>query len=74
MQCNSEDVIVLFRFLHDLGVSADDLGRWLTVNPYIFQQSIDDLEARTNYLEFMKFSEENITRIISKNPYWLLFR
>ncbi|XP_045122400.1 transcription termination factor 3, mitochondrial-like [Portunus trituberculatus] len=60
-------------FLHDLGILADDLGRWLTVNPYIFQQSIDDLEARTNYLEFMKFSEEDIVRIISKNPYWLLF-
>ncbi|XP_063844168.1 transcription termination factor 3, mitochondrial-like [Scylla paramamosain] len=60
-------------FLHDLGISADDLGRWLTVNPYIFQQNIEDLEARTNYLEFMKFSEEDIARIISKNPYWLLF-
>lgn len=60
-------------FLHDLGISPDDLGRWLTVNPYIFQQNLDDLEARTNYLEFMKFSEEDITRIISKNPYWLLF-
>ena len=65
---------VSFRFLHDLGVAADDLGQWLTVNPYIFKENLDNLQNRINYLESMKFSGEQIARVVSKNPYWLLFR
>lgn len=67
-------VHVSFRFLHDLGVPADNLGWWLTVNPYIFKENLDNLQARINYLESMKFSSDQIARVILKNPYWLLFR
>lgn len=59
-------------FLHDCGVPADDLGRWLTLNPYIFKEKLDDLDARINYLKYMRFSKDQITRLISKNPSWLL--
>lgn len=60
-------------FLHDVGVPADDLGRWLTINPLIFKENLDNLKARLDYLQTMKFTPDQITRIISKNPYWLLF-
>ncbi|KAG0717104.1 Transcription termination factor 3, mitochondrial [Chionoecetes opilio] len=60
-------------FLHDVGVGADNLGQWLTVNPYILKEKIENLQARISYLETMSFSSEQIARVISKNPYWLLF-
>lgn len=60
-------------FLHDKGIPADDLGRWLTVNPYIFKENLDNLQGRVDYLEHMRFSSDQIARIVLKNPYWLLF-
>ncbi|XP_042213385.1 transcription termination factor 3, mitochondrial-like isoform X2 [Homarus americanus] len=60
-------------FLHDMGVLADNLGWWLTINPLIFREKLDDLHTRVNYLQSKKFTSDQITRVISKNPYWLLF-
>ncbi|XP_045601353.2 transcription termination factor 3, mitochondrial [Procambarus clarkii] len=60
-------------FLHDVGVAAEDLGQWLSINPMIFKETLDDLHARLNYLHLMNFTQNQITRIISRNPYWLLF-
>ncbi|XP_069950768.1 transcription termination factor 3, mitochondrial [Cherax quadricarinatus] len=60
-------------FLHDVGVEADDLGKWLTVNPLIFKENLENLQVRLDYLHSMNFSPDQITRIISKNPNWLLF-
>lgn len=57
-----------------MGVAAEDLGRWLTINPLIFREKFDDLQTRLNYLQTMRFTPDQITRIISKNPNWLLFR
>ncbi|XP_013792503.1 transcription termination factor 3, mitochondrial-like [Limulus polyphemus] len=61
------------QFLHDLGVPSDELGTFLTHNPLIFKESLDDLQVRVNYLESKKFSTDSITRIVSKAPFWLLF-
>jgi len=61
------------RFLHDVGVPAEELGRFITKNPLIFQQNLDDLQIRVNYLEAKKFQAKDIARIVSKNPMWLSF-
>nr|XP_027209981.1 transcription termination factor 3, mitochondrial-like [Penaeus vannamei] len=60
-------------FLRDQGVKPEDLGRWLTINPLIFREKIEDLDARINYLKAVKFTSDEIARLISRNPHWLLF-
>ncbi|KAK4325427.1 hypothetical protein Pmani_004022 [Petrolisthes manimaculis] len=59
--------------LTDCGVVIDDLGRWLTINPYIVKEQLTNLQARVEYLTHMSFTKEQITRIISRNPRWLLY-
>lgn len=60
-------------FLHDLGVPADELGLYFTKNPFIFKEDLDNLQVRVNYLQSKKFTNKMITRVISKNPFWLSF-
>ncbi|XP_042887372.1 transcription termination factor 3, mitochondrial-like [Penaeus japonicus] len=60
-------------FLHHQGVKPEDLGRWLTLNPLIFREKIEDLQSRINYLEAVKFNKDEIARLVSRNPHWLLF-
>lgn len=60
-------------FLHDLGLPADAYGYFLTKNPLIFKESIDDLETRVYYLRSKKFSVNNVQEVVSKNPFWLSF-
>ncbi|XP_064099143.1 transcription termination factor 3, mitochondrial-like isoform X2 [Macrobrachium nipponense] len=68
-----EDLKQHIIFLNDVGVVADDLGRWLSLNPHIFRESIDDLQVRINYLISKKFEESQISRIVIRNPKWLLY-
>lgn len=60
-------------FLSDY-VETSNLGYFLTKNPMIFKEPIDDLETRINYLESKNFTIPMIQRIISTNPYWLNYR
>lgn len=60
-------------FLHDLGLPADYYGYFLTKNPLIFKESIEDLETRVYYLRSKKFSLEKVRDIVGKNPFWLSF-
>lgn len=63
-----------YRFLHDLGVPSDELGAFITRNPWIFKDDLDDLQVRVNYLQSKKFSAEMIARVVRRNPRWLSFR
>ncbi|XP_055856609.1 transcription termination factor 3, mitochondrial [Episyrphus balteatus] len=60
-------------FLHDLGVPPKQFGELITKNPLIFKENLDDLQVRVNYLQAKKFNDHQITRIVTKNPYWLMF-
>ncbi|XP_063702824.1 transcription termination factor 3, mitochondrial [Culicoides brevitarsis] len=60
-------------FLNDIGVSPDVFGAFITKNPLIFKESIQDLQTRVNYLEYKNFKKEAIVRIVEKNPFWLMF-
>lgn len=57
-------------FLNDMGV--EEIGEFITKNPLIFKENIEDLQARINYLKYKRFTDEMITRIITKNPFWLM--
>lgn len=61
------------QFLHDIGIVPDELGPYLTKNPAILQQNIDDLRVRITYLQSKKFKANEIERIVQKNPFWLMF-
>lgn len=67
------DVMPYIRFLHDCGVPADYLGEFITKNPNIFKEDMDDLHTRIRYLRAHDFSRSMITDIICKNPNWLLY-
>ncbi|XP_053679561.1 transcription termination factor 3, mitochondrial [Anopheles nili] len=60
------------RFLSDNGVPTDALGEFLTKNPLIFKEDLGDLDTRINYLHSKRFLPEQIARIVTKNPFWLL--
>lgn len=60
-------------FLSDY-VETSNLGYFLTKNPMIFKEPLDDLDTRINYLESKNFTMPMIQRIISTNPYWLNYK
>ncbi|XP_032666853.1 transcription termination factor 3, mitochondrial [Odontomachus brunneus] len=66
------DVKPYIMFLHDCGVPADHLGYFITKNPHIFKEDMDDLHTRIRYLRAHEFSINMIGTIICKNPRWLL--
>ncbi|XP_067666952.1 transcription termination factor 3, mitochondrial-like [Haliotis asinina] len=59
-------------FLHDVGVPDSDLGNYISKNPKIFSEDLEDLRVRINYMESKKFSKESIGRIVSKAYVFLL--
>lgn len=65
------DMKPYIRFIHDCGVPVEELGRFVTKNPMIFTEHMDDLITRINYLEHKNFNKEMITTIIRKHPKWL---
>lgn len=60
-------------FLHDIGIAAEDMGAYLTKNPAILKENLDDLRVRITYLKSKRFKQKQIERIVQKNPYWLMF-
>uniref|UniRef100_A0A1B0FJM0 Transcription termination factor 3, mitochondrial n=1 Tax=Glossina morsitans morsitans TaxID=37546 RepID=A0A1B0FJM0_GLOMM len=68
-----EDVSPYLLFLKDQNVPAERLGEFITKNPLIFKVHLDDLQTRVNYLNAKKFSKAQIERILTSNPYWLMF-
>lgn len=66
-----KDIKNHIQFLHDHGVASDELGNFITKNPYIFQEDLENLQIRINYLKSKKFSSDAIAWIITRNPYFL---
>lgn len=60
-------------FLNNL-VTFDNLGAFITKNPMIFYETLDDLNVRVNYLLSKNFNTSQIQHIVLKNPFWLMFR
>lgn len=62
------------QFLHDCGVHSDNLGFFITRNPMIFKENMDDLHTRIRYLRAHDFSVKMIQEIVNKHPPWLSFK
>ncbi|CAA9997419.1 unnamed protein product [Nesidiocoris tenuis] len=59
------------QFLLDQGVPAEELGSFITRNPYILNEDLENLQIRVNYLQAKLFQRDAILRIITKNASWL---
>ncbi|XP_072928361.1 transcription termination factor 3, mitochondrial isoform X1 [Hemitrygon akajei] len=67
------DVKERLLFLKDVGVKEDFLGAFLTRNPFVLTENIENLQKRVHYLQSQKFSKEAISRMVSAAPYLLNF-
>lgn len=56
---------------NDIGIPADKIGRFLTKNPNILKESLDDIQVRINYLQLKRFTRDQISMIVLRNPFWL---
>lgn len=68
-----QDVKPRLLFLNDQGVPVEAFGELITKNPLIFKVDLDHMQTRVNYLESKGFSSIQIQRILTLNPYWLMF-
>lgn len=66
---NIEPYILLLT--KDIGIPFEEIGKFLTKNPNILKESLDDIEVRINYLRLKRFTNEQIATIIGRNPFWL---
>ncbi|XP_070550349.1 transcription termination factor 3, mitochondrial-like [Ptychodera flava] len=60
-------------FLHSVGVEDDNLGKFLTKNPFILTEDVQNLKARVHYLKAKKFKDDGIAQIINRAPFFLNF-
>jgi len=67
------DVAPVIRFLADIGVEHDKIGRILTFSPGILEEKEADLKTRVAYLASKQFSQYEISNIITSSPSWLCF-
>ncbi|NXN92599.1 MTEF3 factor, partial [Rhinopomastus cyanomelas] len=67
------DIKKILLFLKDVGVEDNQLGSFLTKNPYILAEDLEALETRVAYLQSKKFGKAEIAQMVSRAPYLLLF-
>lgn len=63
----------LLYLIKDVGIDPHSLGWFITKNPLIFKENLDNLRTRINYLQSKSFTAEQITGIVQRNPFWLMF-
>ncbi|XP_068789086.1 transcription termination factor 3, mitochondrial isoform X4 [Struthio camelus] len=68
-----KDIRKILLFLKDVGVEDNQLGPFLTKNPYILAEDLEALETRVAYLKSKKFGKAEIAHMVSRAPYLLLF-
>ena len=75
-QLNFEkDIVPRIHFLVDNGVNPNRIGDLFTENPSLFDQSMDDLQVRINYLSWRKFNKNQVLEIIlNSKSKWFNFK
>ncbi|NWY75480.1 MTEF3 factor, partial [Erithacus rubecula] len=68
-----KNVKKILLFLKDVGLEDNQLGPFLTKNPYILGEDLEALETRVAYLKSKKFGQSEIAQMVSRAPYLLLF-
>ena len=65
------DCLQHLAFLNELGIKNKQLAEFLTFNPWIFKESLEDLRVRIDYLSSKGFSSEDLQEICTRAPYLL---
>ena len=58
-------------FLNELGIKNKHLADFLSYNPWIFKETLDDLRTRINYLESRGFQPDSILTVLQRAPFLL---
>ncbi|XP_058030411.1 transcription termination factor 3, mitochondrial isoform X2 [Ahaetulla prasina] len=66
------DIKKILLFLNDIGLEDTQFGTFLTKNPYILNEEVEDLKTRVNYLISKKFPKEAVTQMVLRAPDLLL--
>ncbi|XP_076272945.1 mitochondrial transcription termination factor 3 [Rhynchophorus ferrugineus] len=61
-------------FFNQLGLDNSQISYLITNNPYIFRETLDNLDVRITYLKFKQFTNDMVSRIVGRNPFWLSYR
>ncbi|XP_041976022.1 transcription termination factor 3, mitochondrial [Aricia agestis] len=67
-----KDMKQILLFLNEF-LKKEDMGTFLSKNPMILTEDIDNLHVRIHYLQSKQFNNIQITKIILKNPFWLMY-
>lgn len=73
LKLNFKEIKNHILFINDY-VGEEEIGNYLTKNPMILCEPLNDLEVRINYLQSKHFSKKQTKTIVSRNPFWLMFR
>uniref|UniRef100_A0A1I8A003 SOCS box domain-containing protein n=1 Tax=Steinernema glaseri TaxID=37863 RepID=A0A1I8A003_9BILA len=66
------DVMPKLQWLRNtVGIKPQEMGSYLTRNPFFLIQDLKDLQTRVNYLQTKTFHKKEITKICLENRYWL---
>nr|XP_032826280.1 transcription termination factor 3, mitochondrial [Petromyzon marinus] len=69
----ASDVQERLLFLRDVGLQDEDLGPFLTTNPFMLTQDISNLQARVHYLESCGFGRDAVAKMVRGAPFLLNF-
>ncbi|CAB3396624.1 unnamed protein product [Caenorhabditis bovis] len=71
LRLRMEDIKQKVELMRNIGFLDDEIGKYLTRNPYFLLQDINDLQTRLNYLEMKKFNAKDRKKIVEGYRYWL---
>lgn len=56
---------------NEIGFKNEEIGKYLTRNPFFLLQDVNDMQTRLNYLEMKKFTKAEKKKIVEVYRYWL---
>ncbi|KHN75260.1 mTERF domain-containing protein 1, mitochondrial [Toxocara canis] len=65
------DVRPKLEWLLEIGIPLNQLGSYLTKNPFFLIMDLSSMKVRVNYLYSKKFTKKQIVKIITEFRYWL---
>ncbi|EFP02501.1 hypothetical protein CRE_31555 [Caenorhabditis remanei] len=72
LRLEMEDVRLKIELMQkEIGFENEEIGSYLTRNPFFLIQDVNDMRTRLNYLEMKKFTKPERRKIVKEYRYWL---
>lgn len=72
LRLQMEDVRLKIELMQkEIGFENEQIGGYLTRNPFFLLQDVNDMQTRLNYLEMKKFTKSERLKIVNEYRYWL---